>query len=129
MVKILHYKPDVPTGKKVETINPKKIPLPSSFNITKIHYSNLAPETWAGNHKHSRVEVFISYDKLLFIWLDKKGKRHKETMGKGKDGTVKIFVLKPKTPHLIINNKKQNLTYIELCDGKLDDVVKLEMLG
>jgi len=128
-MKILYFKPDVPLGKKVETINPQKIPLPSGFNITKIHYSFLAPGVWAGNHKHSRVEIFISYDELLFIWLDKNGKEHKEVMGKTNEGLVKVFVVEPQTPHLIVNKSEKPSTYVELCDGKLDDVVKLEMIN
>ena len=128
-MKILHFKPDVPEGKKVETINPQKIPLPSGFNITKIHYSSLASGVWAGNHKHSRVEVFVSYKKLLFTWLDKDGKKHEELMGKTKDGLVKVFVVEPNTPHLLVNNEKTPATYLELCDGKFEGVVKMDMLG
>ena len=128
MVKILNFSPDIPEGKLIETINPKKIPLPPGFEIEKIHFSNLNPGSWAGNHKHSRVELFVSYNELHFVWLDEKGDKHEEVMGRGEGKSIKVFVVEPQTPHLIINKGTTSATYIELCGGKLDDVVNSNLL-
>ena len=128
MLKIINFYPDKPNGKSVETINPEKLPLPPGFSIEKVHFSYLSPGSWAGNHKHSRIELFVSYDALHLFWLDEEGNKHEEVMGRGEGESIKIFVVESQTPHLIINKGATAATYVELCNGKLNDVAEMDLL-
>jgi hypothetical protein len=125
MVRVLKYSPDVSSEKFIETVNPDKLPLPKNIKITKIHFTNIPSSGWAGGHKHPRVEVFISFSELSFMWINSSGEIQTEVMGR--DGNnVKVFIVKQNTPHLIRNNEETDAVMLELCSGELKDVVDVD---
>lgn len=128
MIKKILIKPDILKEKQIISIGLNKIPLPSDFRKLKEFSLLLKPGSFGGNHKHSRTEIFISWDKLTLIWQDKKGGIKKEKMGLTKDNKLTIFIISSKTPHAVVNKTDKNATLIEFADGKLNDVEETKLV-
>jgi quercetin dioxygenase-like cupin family protein len=103
----------------LEFLTLSDILLPKGFKANQQFMIRFSPGAKGGNHKHSRMEVFISLDPLSLIWLDTKNTKHKIQMGLDSKERIKAIIMYPNIPHVVINKEKTKATLIEFASEDL----------
>ncbi|MBP7740937.1 hypothetical protein KA089_02035 [Candidatus Woesebacteria bacterium] len=99
--------------------------IPVDKNLIKdqqiVHFE---PNSFGGNHKHSRIEWFVGFGDLEFIWLDENGKQFKIHMNP--NGQIKLIEVPSFLPHVILNKSDSKIGILfELADAKMSDDEKV----
>ncbi|MFH1971324.1 MAG: hypothetical protein ABIJ05_02990 [Patescibacteria group bacterium] len=118
--KVINIKTDKKGYKnKLQSLTFNDIPLPKNIEINQQYIIRFLPDAKGGNHKHKRTEVFISFDPLTLIWLDSNDKKHEIMMGLNSKGLIKVIIMYPEIPHVVINEGKTKATLIEFASEDL----------
>ncbi len=114
-MKIKTFKPTYKREDGLTVIYDSSIPFPGGIEIKVRGIVVFPPGAKGGNHKHPRIEAFYSPGALTVVWIDKDGKKHKESMSP-RGGKFRLFITKPGEPHAIINNTNREISLVEYAN-------------
>lgn len=110
---------------EVWVLNTKDIPIKPSL-IKDQQIIRLGPLCVGGNHTHPRIEWFIAFGELEFIWLNDKGAFQREKMNP--DGKILLFEIPPFLPHAVSNvSPTHDGILIEFANAKMDQVTHVSL--
>lgn len=128
-MKIVEFKPTYTREDGLVVVYGKSIPFPKGFVVNKEESGVVVfpPGSKGGNHKHPRIEVFYSTGDLTNVWIDKKGKKHQESMSP-RNGKYKLFITTQNEPHAVINNTKTPQVLVEYASEPQHDLGQVDIV-
>lgn len=124
-VKIIPIEPKYKKENGVFVVDIDNVKIP--FEVREKSLVYIPPKEKGGNHKHPRTEAFLGIGEgLKIIWKDENGKMIEKNMNS--EGELLLFVIPADTPHVIINNSKNQFgILIEFADDIQHDVERVEL--
>lgn len=110
----------------VWVINDQDIPVDKNL-IKDIQHVHLAPGSTGGNHKHPRIEWFVGFGDLEFVWLDEDNQVQVQHMNP--NGQLLLIEVPPYLPHAVRNISSDQFGILyEMADGIMENVEKVEVV-
>lgn len=102
-----------------------RLRLPENFQPIERSLVCIPPQQIGGNHKHPRVEAFLSFaEPLTLAWLDEQQKKYTEVMRE-----LTLYVVSSNLPHAIINSSTSgNGVLLEFADMTQHNVESVEVI-
>jgi uncharacterized RmlC-like cupin family protein len=106
-------------------IDSDDLPFPADFRIAERSIVRIPAGQVAGNHRHPRLEAYVTCDDVTLVWVDENGERHMEAMGEASG--LALFVVRSMVPHAVVNHSQSGATIIGFADGPLVDVEPMQV--